>query len=312
MKRPVLAVSLAALAVPAGSVLASAPPDGTDAPSGPYVVEHAMGDTEIPAPPERIVVLDSSFLDAAIALGVTPAGATAGATAGQLPEYLEPFVDGGLAAIGDAGMTTSPNLEAVAALQPDLILCAKVRHESIYAQLSAIAPTVCSESSGTNWTEQVRLTADALGLQAEADELLAAFTARAAEVGEAIGAVGMTARIVRFLPGETRVYGEPTFSGSVLTAVGFDVTGDAPLQWHPEYGMALVSPEQFELLDADVIFTTTYGEDDSARGGFEAVWGALPAVAGGRQFDIEDSTWMTGIGVLGANLILDDLENWLG
>lgn len=278
---------------------------------GPRTVEHALGTTEVSGTVERLVVLDSSFLDASIALGVTPVGATAGMTAGQLPEYLEQFVDGGLAAIGDAGMTASPNLEAIAALRPDLILCAKVRHESLYEQLAAIAPTVCSESSGTNWTEQVELTAEALGLRAQASELLAAFETRAAEVGEAIGADGMTARIVRFMPGETRVYGEPTFSGSVLTAVGFDVTGDAPLQWHPEYGMALVSPEEFELLDADVIFATTYGDDGSARGGFEAVWGVLPAVAEGRQFDIEDSTWMTGIGVLGANLILDDLENWL-
>ena len=148
---------------------------------------------------------------------------------------------------------------------------------------------------------------------------IAAAAARPADVAAlaafriAFGVV-MFGGILRFLATGwiEPMYGEPTFSGSVLTAVGFDVTGDAPLQWHPEYGMALVSPEQFALLDADVIFATTYGEDDSARGGFEAVWGALPAVAAGRQFDIEDGTWMTGIGVIGANLILDDLETWLG
>ena len=281
-------------------------------PAGPRVVVHAMGETEVPAVVERLVVLDSSFLDAAVALDVIPVGATAGLTAGELPAYLEQFVDGGLETIGDAGLTNNPNLDAIAAMQPDLILCAKVRHEALYDLLSQIAPTVCSESSGTNWTEQVLLTAEALGQEAAAEQLIADFETRAAEVGEAIGAAGQTARIVRFLPGETRVYGEPTFSGSVLTAVGYDVTGDSALQWHPEYGMALVSPEQFELLEADVIFATTLDGEGSARGDFEAVWSALPAVAEGRQFDIEDGTWMTGIGVLGANLILDDLEDWLG
>jgi len=208
-------------------------------------------------------------------------------------------------------MTTEPNLEAIATMHPDLILCAKVRHEAIYDQLSQIAPTVCSESSGTDWTAQVRLTGEALGLAADADQLLADFDARAAAVGAAIGADGQTARIVRFIPGQTRVYGEPTFSGSVLTAVGFDVTGDAALEWHPEFGMALVAAEQFELLDADVIFATTLTEG-SDRTAFQSVWSVLPAVAEGRQFDIDDDIWFTGIGVLGANLILDDLESWLG
>jgi hypothetical protein len=35
-------------------------------------------------------------------------------------------------------------------------------------------------------------------------------------------------------------------------------------------------------------------------------------VRGGTQFDVLDSTWMTGIGVIGANAILDDLEAELG
>ena len=36
----------------------------------------------------------------------------------------------------------------------------------------------------------------------------------------------------------------------------------------------------------------------------------LPAVQAGKQFDVLDSTWMTGIGVLGANEILDDLQTF--
>ena len=32
----------------------------------------------------------------------------------------------------------------------------------------------------------------------------------------------------------------------------------------------------------------------------------------GLQFDVLDRTWMTGIGVIGANLNLDDLEAQLG
>jgi iron complex transport system substrate-binding protein len=277
----------------------------TTAPAGPHVVEHAMGETEVPAAPARIVVLDSSFLDASIALGIPPIGATEGSASDGLPAYLGDVVDG----VELVGLTNEPNLEQIAALQPDLILAAKVRHEALYEQLSAIAPTVFSESSGTNWYEQVRLTGEALNRADQAAELIAEFETRAAAVGEAIGATGKTATIVRFLPDQTRLYGPPTFSGSVLTAVGFDLGAK---DYDPSYGMALISAEQIDLVDSDVIFATTYGGEGSTRGQFESLWNNLPAVAAGQQFDIEDSTWMTGIGVIGANAILDDLETWLG
>jgi iron complex transport system substrate-binding protein len=140
------------------------------------------------------------------------------------------------------------------------------------------------------------------------EQLLADFDARAAAVGESIGADGMTATIVRFLPDQTRLYGPQTFSGSVLSAVGFDL-GDKG--YDPDYSMAIISLEQLEMIDADVLFTTTFADEGSARGDFTALWGGLSAVQNGRQFDIADDTWMTGIGVLGANLILDDLETWL-
>jgi iron complex transport system substrate-binding protein len=276
----------------------------TAAPAGPHVVQHAMGETEVPGDPQRVVVLDSSFLDASIALGVTPVGATEGTPGAGLPAYLGDVT----ADIQIAGDTVAPNLELVASLQPDLILAAKVRHEALYDQLSAIAPTVFSESSGQNWTDQVRLTGEALGRTADADGLIADFEHRAADVGTAIGAAGKTATIVRFIPGQTRLYGPTTFSGSVLTAVGFDL-GDKG--YDPAVGMALISAEQLEMVDADVIFATAFEGEGSTRPDFEALWANLPAVAGGNQFDIEDSTWMTGIGVIGANKILDDLETWL-
>ncbi len=118
--------------------------------------------------------------------------------------------------------------------------------------------------------------------------------------------------IVRFIPGQNRLYGPTTFSGSVLSEVGFDL-GDKG--YDPSVGMALISAEQIEMLDSDLIFATNPdGESGGAvvtdRGTVESLWSTLPAVQAGNQFDILDSTWMTGIGVLGANKILDDLETF--
>lgn len=276
----------------------------------PHVVVHAMGETEVPGAPTRVVVLDSSFLDASIALGLPPIGATEGLSGASLPAYLGDVTTG----IELVGTTTEPNLEQIAALEPDLILGAKVRHEALYPLLSGIAPTVFSETSGTDWKSQVRLTGEALNRSDDAEALLAEFDTRAAAVGEEIGAAGTTAVIIRFIPGQIRLYGPTTFSGSVLTQVGFDL-GDRG--YDPQYGMGVISPEQTELIDADVIFATNPEAESGGavvtdRAAVESLWTSLPAVQAGKQFDILDSTWMTGIGVIGANAILDDLETFLG
>src|SRR3546814_18397537 len=44
--------------------------------AGPRTVEHAMGSTEVPPEPERVVVPDSDFPDASPALGAPPVAPT--------------------------------------------------------------------------------------------------------------------------------------------------------------------------------------------------------------------------------------------
>ncbi len=278
--------------------------------SGTRTVEHAMGTTEVPVDPQRVVVLDSSFLDAAVALDVEVIGAAEASEGSGLPPYLAEELGEDVSVVG---LIESPNLEAVAAADPDLILGAKVRHEAMYQQLSGIAPTVFTESSGTNFKEGLAVTADALNKTEEAEQLLAEYEQRADEIGEAIGASEMTASIVRFLlPDEIRLYGPETFSGTVLTDVGFDLGDHA---WN-EYSMFLVSSEQLSLADADVVFSTTYGTgEDTGLDEFpteKALWEQVPAVAEGRQHWVADNEWMLGIGLVGANIILDDLEALLG
>src|SRR3546814_16556394 len=81
--------------------------------------------------------------------------------------------------------------------------------------------------------------------------------------------------------------------------------------------MFLVSSEQLELADADVVFSTSYGVtgEPDADPTFDAVrtlWESVPAVADGRQHWVDDRVWMLGIGLLGAEHILDDIGTLLG
>lgn len=279
--------------------------DGVSASGGPYTVEHAMGQTTLDSVPERIVVIDSPHLDALVALGITPVGATESGAGAGFPTYLaDRLVD-----TESVGATSEPDLESIANLAPDLIIGAQVRHEALYDKLSAIAPTVFSINSGTDWKEQANITAAAVDRTAEMDELLSALDTRATQVGTDVGAAGQTASMVRFRPENFRLYGPNTFSGSILTQVGFEL---GERDWN-EYSMMELSPEFYPEIDGDVVLYTNPGGDPNATtmGAVTGLWGSLPAVQSGKTYEVEDETWMVGIGVVGAGLILDQIEEKL-
>lgn len=216
-------------------------PSDTEAAADTRTVVHDMGETEVPGEPERVVVLDSPHLDTALSLGVEPVGAVAVFADEGLPAYLGDRTEG----IEVVGTIEEPDLEAIAALDPDLILSATVRHEDIYDELSQIAPTVFTESSGTNWKDGFELVAEALGKEDVGQQALDDYAARVEQLGDDLNASDTMAAIVRFLPGETRIYGPDTFSGSVLSEVGFQL----PELDYDEYSMAYISAEQVELLE---------------------------------------------------------------
>ncbi|WP_084734233.1 ABC transporter substrate-binding protein [Rhodococcus sp. RD6.2] len=288
------------------SACGSTPTDEGAAPDEAYTVEHAMGSATLPSVPERVVVIDSPHLDALVALGITPVGATESGAGEGFPSYLA----GGLDGTTSVGTTAEPDIEAIAGLAPDLIIGSKVRHEKIYDQLSAIAPTVYSVNSGTDWQEQARVTAAAVDETPEMDALLTSLADRTVQVGQDVGAEGRTVSMVRFRPTNFRLYGPSTFSGSILTQAGFDL---GERDWN-EYSMLELSPEHYAQIDGDVVFYTNPGGDPSATtmGTVTGIWGTLPAVQGGKVFEFEDETWMVGIGVVGANLILDQIGAALG
>ncbi|NUP54085.1 MAG: iron-siderophore ABC transporter substrate-binding protein [Catenulispora sp.] len=287
----------------------------SDAPAAsfPRSVKHAMGTTVIKAQPKRVVVLDSGELDDVTLLGITPVGAVSPhlKSEGGFPAYLKDKIGGAV----DVGPMTEPNLELITSLKPDLILTSKVRHEKIYTQLAAIAPTVMAETTGFPWKANLALYAQALGKETEAKTAVAQYEARAAELGEAIKAKNggklPTVSVVRFVAGPTRLYQKSSFSGVVLADVGLP----RPAAQDVDQLMLEVSAEQIGKADADVVFVTT-SDDPSKTKETEvqgtAVWKDLPAVKAGRVFTVPDETWMSGIGVQAADRMLADIAKATG
>lgn len=145
--RRLLAVSTALLL---STALAAAPAPGfTDTYSLEVVsetdttrtVRHALGVVEIPKEPQRIVALqDQNMLLPLLELG---AGEQVVGSVGGADGEFRRTGDFDTPSIAYVGLHTAPNLEAIIALQPDLILGtdATVNAEN-YPQLFQIAPTV--------------------------------------------------------------------------------------------------------------------------------------------------------------------------
>lgn len=277
-----------------------------DASGFPRTVTHAMGETEIPAQPERVVVLDTGELDSVTALGIEPVGAVRAPVEDGLLDYLENMTAG----TELIGTISEPDLEAIAGLQPDLILSNQLRHGDIYDELSQIAPTVFTETVGVAWKDNFLLHAEALGKTGQADQMLADYHARAEQLGEAIPGPQPTISIVRFLPGQTRLYQNASFIGTILHDVGLP----RPEPQDVDDFALMISVEQINLADGEVIFASHYGPpDETTRLGIidGSLWNSLEAVQDGRVYEVNDDTWMLGIGIQAANIVLDDLEEHL-
>ncbi|GAA2217498.1 ABC transporter substrate-binding protein [Micromonospora olivasterospora] len=275
-------------------------------------ITHAMGTTRVPADPKRVVVLDTDKIDTALSLGVTPVGA---ATAGEAKSWPTYFGADKLAGIKEVGVLTEPDLEAINALHPDLILGSKFRQEKFYDELKAIAPTVFTDKVGITWKENFLLDGRALGKEQQAKDLLATYEKRAEEFGAKLGdAANRKISIVRFIPGAIRVYWPDSFSGIVVGDTGLGRPERQQLAGKEDKRFDVVSAERVNEVDGDVIFVTAYGEKAAAEqvgvtGG--TLWKGLSAVRAGRAYVVSDEVWMTGIGVGAANRILDDLAEYL-
>ncbi|WP_405018841.1 iron-siderophore ABC transporter substrate-binding protein [Kitasatospora sp. NBC_00070] len=292
-------------------------PSGTGTPSPAPVpsvtVTAATGEVQVPGAPNRLVVLDTAELDSAFTLGIPPVGAARAAADRELPDYWPAAWRARIAPVGTVG---SPDTALVTALAPELILGNRTRDDAHYDALRAIAPTVLSQTTGFPWKDNFQLHARALSRQAQAAVVTAEYGRHVGRTAQAIGDAGSGGRrisIVRFVEGSStvRLYGKQNFLGTLLA----DLQLGRPDPQNVDQFAVEVPPAQIAQADGDVLFYSTYG--DPARAGTDAVlagagWQALGAVRAHRAFPVDDQLWFQGIGYTGANLILAELQQFLG
>ena len=275
---------------------------------------------EVPAEPQRIVVLSGDQLDALCALGLQSRVVAAALPDGpdgssNQPSYLGNAVRG----LPAVGTRSSPDLNAVTAAHPDLILGSVALTPKLYPQLAAIAPTVFTAAPGAAWEDNLRGVGAATARGAAADALINGFSSRADQIGASHDAAHFQASIVQLTDKTMRVYGANNFPASVLASVGVDRpaaqrftdqpyieigTTDAELAKSPDFA-------DFSVADADVIYVSCASPAAAQRAAAvldSNPWRKLSANRDNRIFVVNDEIWQTGEGIIAARGIVDDLR----
>ena len=272
---------------------------------------------QVPAEPQRIVVLSGDQLDALCALGLQSrvvAAALPDGSSGQ-PAYLGSAVHG----LPGVGTRTNPDPGGIAAAHPDLILGSQGLTPKLYPQLAAIAATVFTAAPGAAWQDNLRGVGAATARTAAVDALINGFTQRATQTGAAHDTSHYQASIVQLTTNTVRVYGANNFPASVLGAVGVDRPATQRFTDKPYIEIAATDADlaknpdltNFSVADADVVYlscATPAAAERAATVLDSNPWRKLSAYRDNRVYVVNDEVWQTGEGLIAARGIVDDLR----
>jgi len=166
------------------------------------VLQHAQGETTLPAVPAKVLTSDWAAVDNLHALGIK----VAGAPAANAPSYLEGVVPADAIQIGSL---FEPDFEGIAAAGADLYIVG-ARSREAYTTAKDILPTIDLSIDNADIIGGIKgnlsKLGTAFGLEAKASEINAALDAKVAEVKAAAEGKG-NALVLVTNAGKLGVYG---------------------------------------------------------------------------------------------------------
>lgn len=279
-----------------------APSEAEEAGSFPVTIKHAKGEYTLNHKPKVIAVLDTKFVDQLIALGEQPAGSVkaAGSNA-DFPEYLSDR----LGEVLVLGTRDEPNIEAVVALNPDLILMTDFQ-EKVYDSMSKIAPTLELEFN-EDWRATLETMGKITGKQAEAKAIIQDYEDKTArlknQIAEKLG--NETVALIRPRKEGIRVHTSQHRTGAILyTDLGLNVPASVAAVDDTAYEISLeaigeVGADRYFLL-SDALFAESVQELEESK-----VWTSLEAVKNNRVYHVDSTLWIAYYGPIANNRIID-------
>lgn len=263
---------------------------------------------DIPADPQRIASLHDLFFSVPlIELGVVPVGSHGragddGATFMRSSKMMT-GVDFETADIAFLGTGTEIDPEAVAEIEPDLIILSTNQDPELFAH---IAPTILLDFDRSDKFELYERLAEITGTQDRLALLEARYEQQVGQLRSLVDTGSLSVNVIAAVEGQVRSYPRFAALGRVLRDAGFAVPEAVA---DVEYGQyADFSPELLPQMDADLIFVTyraEFGETpEDAYAQLEALvpgyCAFLTACQNGRLIAIpRDETFVSSYGALG-------------
>ncbi|WP_037290930.1 ABC transporter substrate-binding protein [Saccharibacillus sacchari] len=276
--------------------------------SYPVTITHMKGELTLESKPQTIAVLDVKFLDQMLAVGEKPAGSVIAGGNTDYPEYLGDQTSG----VQVLGTRDEPNLEAITALNPDLIIMTDFQEQQ-YESVSKIAPTLVLDFY-EDWRDTLSTIAQITDKQDEAEKVRTAYEEKAAglkaQLTEKLG--DETVAVIRPRKEGIRVHGIEHRIGQILYQdLGLNMPEFA--KQIGEDGSIEVSMEKVPEIGADRYFVLSdelFAAEAEAMAN-NAVWKSLDAVKEGRTYDVNSTLWIAYYGPLAINLIIDQASEAL-
>lgn len=293
------------------------PERADDSRSGTRRIKHFAGTTEVPVDAKRIVTLqDQNALLPLLELGVKPV-----ASAGLLADdgtrtfrRTDGFDTSGIEFIGAYG---DPNLEAIASVRPDLIICDEFSADGFYGQLSKIAPTVFVQVFDRPLTEALLDFARVVGKEARAAQLERNYRERIEGFKRRLGSDLERTSVSLISVGDPGRFTQADSGGQAQYTVMRDLGLPRPAPQRPgasedfpDYAL-----EQLPEHDADAVIVNDYSGDSKGDPGVTSMvstplYANLAATRAG-QSHVIDATRSVGSAWARMGVFLDELERIL-
>ncbi|WP_340024306.1 iron-siderophore ABC transporter substrate-binding protein [Paenibacillus sp. FSL K6-1096] len=281
--------------------------------AGPITVQHKRGEFTLDKPAVRVVTLEWTYTEDVVALGVQPVG---NADNANYKVYVtsEAALDD---SVTDIGTRSEPNMEAIAALKPDLIIANADNNKNVYDQLNAIAPTLEFDPyDGEGYTYEKMTTifntiAAALGKEDKAKEVLSGLDQHYADANAKLAAAGkenfhyaLTQAFTYQNAASLRMFSDNSVVAGTLSKIG--MIND----WQPEklenYGFSTVGIESLSAVQDSNFIYITQPDDDVFGAAMKnnSVWNGLNFVKENRTYQLGSTTWTFG-GPVSSKVLVD-------
>ncbi|WP_142826998.1 ABC transporter substrate-binding protein [Planococcus soli] len=287
----------------------------------PVTIQGTNGEVALDAPAQKVVVLEWTYAEDLLAVGVQPAGMADIAEYGDYVN-IEPQLD---ETVVDVGGRQEPNLEAIAALEPDLIIGVSFRHDAMLDQLETIAPTVIfnpyPEDESIDLYQEMETTfleiAKAVGKTTEGEEVLTDLEAQYEEKAAELEAADLQTKDVILTLAysgaqapEIRVFTPNSMASIILDRLGLNNVHE-PDQFEI-FGSSTFNVEGLvEYEDANYLYTVPDADNiyENQLSG-NPVWENLAFVQEDRTYDLGADTWLYG-GPLSAETLMNQITDVL-